>query len=432
MTAGLLAFKAAALTAKLGFLELKGGVLTIQKVMALFKGKTALAGVEAVGFAGKVKGVAKSVTGYFGGIGSAAGGVGRAFGQMFSGTKIGGAFSKIGGAAGGVFSKLFSGMGGVATRAFTGVAGTITNILGKAGTAVAAGPLGKIGSVIGKGFGKIGTLIAPLQKLGGAILGPFSGILGKVLPVVGVISLIVAAVQILRDNLDKVREVVGRVFGDAGLVIFDKVVAAITNIGDTIRNVFTDGNLGGARQFLISLFGEEATGVIDGAITILQTVWNIISGFIEFVNTYVRPIVEQIFSFIVGTVLPQIAQAFAEWAPTIASILQGLAEVVSTIATAIMAVIQLLIKQPGGGSTVYGWVNAADVQAVGSGTTAPKMRVGAKVKYSGPLYRDSNGGGKGKTVNGTYTVKYYYTGRKCGVHIDGLGWVPESGCTVIG
>lgn len=307
VTAGLLAFKAAALTAKLGFLELKGDVLTIQKVMALFKGKTALAGVEAVGFAGKVKGVAKSVTGYFGGIGSAAGGVGRAFGQMFSGTKIGGAFSKIGGAAGGVFSKLFSGMGGVATRAFTGVAGTITNILGKAGTAVAAGPLGKIGSVIGKGFGKIGTMIAPLQKLGGAILGPFSGILGKVLPVVGVISLIVAAVQILRDNLDKVREVVGRVFGDAGLVIFEKVVAAITNIGDTIRNVFTDGNLGGARQFLINLFGEEATGVI------------------------------------VGTVLPQIAQAFAEWAPTIASILQGLAEVVSTIATAIMAVIQFLM-----------------------------------------------------------------------------------------
>ena len=343
VTAGLLAFKAAALTAKLGFLELKGGVLTIQKVMALFKGKTALAGVEAVGFAGKVKGVAKSVTGYFGGIGSAAGGVGRAFGQMFSGTKIGGAFSKIGGAAGGVFSKLFSGMGGVATRAFTGVAGTITNILGKAGTAVAAGPLGKIGSVIGKGFGKIGTLIAPLQKLGGAILGPFSGILGKVLPVVGVISLIVAAVQILRDNLDKVREVVERVFGKAGLDVFNGIVDAITNIGDTIRNVFTDGNLGGARQFLINLFGEEATGVIDGAITILQTVWNILSGFIEFVNTYVRPIVEQIFSFIVGTVLPQIAQAFAEWAPTIASILQGLAEVVSTIATAIMAVIQFLM-----------------------------------------------------------------------------------------
>lgn len=343
VTAGLLAFKVATLTVRLGIQETYRDVKLVQKFFALFKTKTALASVESIGFGSKIKGVAKSVAGYFGGIGSAAGGVGQAFGGMFSGTKIGGLFSKVGGAAGGVFSKLFSGMGGVATRAFTGVAGTITNILGKAGTAVAAGPLGKIGSVIGKGFGKIGTLIAPLQKLGGAILGPFSGILGKVLPVVGVISLIVAAVQILRDNLDKVREVVGRVFGDAGLVIFDKVVAAITNIGDTIRNVFTDGNLGGARQFLINLFGEEATGVIDGAITILQTVWNILSGFIEFVNTYVRPIVEQIFSFIVGTVLPQIAQAFAEWAPTIASILQGLAEVVSTIATAIMAVIQFLM-----------------------------------------------------------------------------------------
>lgn len=343
VTGGLLAFKAATLTAKLGFLELKGGVLTIQKVMALFQAKTALAGVEAIGFSSKIKGVAKSVTGYFGGIGSAAGGVGRAFGQMFSGTKIGGLFSKVGGGIGGAFSKVFSGIGGVATQAFTGVAGKAASIFGKAGTAIAAGPLGKIGSVVASGFGKVTSLFGPLQKLGSAVLGPFSGVLGKVLPVVGVISLIVAGIQILRDNLDKVREVVGKVFGEAGLVVFDKVVAAVTNIGNTIKNIFTDGNLGGARDFLINLFGEEATGVIDGAIMILQTLWNILSGFIEFVNTYVRPIVEQIFTFIVQTVLPQIAQSFAEWAPTIASILQGLATVVSTIATAIMQVIQFLM-----------------------------------------------------------------------------------------
>ena len=96
-----------------------------------------------------------------------------------------------------------------------------------------------------------------------------------------------------------------------------------------------------------------------------------------------------------------------------------------------------LKAEPGGGSTVCGWVDAADVQAVGgtsagSGTTAAKMRVGARVQYSGPLYRDSNGNGQGKTVNGAFTVKYYYPGRKCGVHIDGLGWVPESACSVIG
>lgn len=343
VTGGLLAFKAAALTAKLGFHKLYGGVLTVRNVLDLFKGKTALASVEAMSFSSKVKGIAKSITGYFRGIGSAAGGVGRAFGQMFSGTKIGGLFSKIGGGVGGVFSKVFSGIGGVATQAFTGVAGKATSIFGKAGTAIAAGPLGKIGSVVASGFGKVTSLFGPLQKLGGAVLGPFGGILGKILPVVGVITLIISAVQILRDNLDKVREVIRNVFGDAGVEVFNKVVDAISNIGNTIKGIFTDGNLGGARDFLINLFGEEATGVIDGAITILQTLWNILSGFIEFVNTYVRPIVEQIFTFIVQTVLPQIAQAFADWAPTIASILQGLATVVSTIATAIMQVIQFLM-----------------------------------------------------------------------------------------
>ncbi len=70
--------------------------------------------------------------------------------------------------------------------------------------------------------------------------------------------------------------------------------------------------------------------------------------------------------------------------------------------------------------------------SAGSGTAVPKMRVGAKVQYSGPLYRDSNGNGQGKTVNGTFTVKYYYPGHKCGVHVDGLGWVPESACSVVG
>lgn len=94
-----------------------------------------------------------------------------------------------------------------------------------------------------------------------------------------------------------------------------------------------------------------------------------------------------------------------------------------------------LIAQGGSGSTVYGWVDLADVQGANTpagAATAPKMRVGARVRYSGPLYRDSNGNGQGMNVNGTYTVKYYYPGRKCGVHVDGLGWVPESACSVVG
>lgn len=64
---------------------------------------------------------------------------------------------------------------------------------------------------------------------------------------------------------------------------------------------------------------------------------------------------------------------------------------------------------------------------------APKMRVGAKVQYSGRLYGNSNGGGPGRTVSGSYTVSRYLKGKKCGVLLNsGLGWVPESACKVIG
>lgn len=88
-----------------------------------------------------------------------------------------------------------------------------------------------------------------------------------------------------------------------------------------------------------------------------------------------------------------------------------------------------LIREPDSVSTVYGWVDAADIQTIAERN--PGMKVGVRVQYSGPLYRDSYGNGKGKTVSGTYTVKRYAPGRKCGVQIDELGWVPESDCQIL-
>lgn len=298
VTTGLLAFKAATLTAKLGFLELRSNVLMLQKVMAVFKGKTALAGVETVRFSDKARKAAKRVTGYFGGIGNAAGGVRKSIGQIFSGTKIG----NPGGAIGGTFSKMFSGIGGIATRVFAGTAGKISGIFSKAGTAIAAGPLGKIGGVIAKGLGKLTPLLAPLKNLGVAILGPFSGVLGKIVPIIGVITLIVAAIQLLRENLDKVRAVIRAVFGDAGVAVFNKMLASVTKIGNTIKGIFSDGNLGGVRSFLINLFGEGATETIDKSI-----------------------------------------QTFTGWATTIASIIQGAATVISSVAGIVVQIIQFLM-----------------------------------------------------------------------------------------
>ena len=334
-----LGLKAAGQAAKIGFLELNGARLTIQKGFEGIRTVFNLARIDSAGFSGTLKGVAKNVIGYFGGIGSAAGGAGRAFSGLFSGTKIGNLFSGIGGAAGGLFSKAFSGIGGLAT----GAAGKVTGIFAKAGSKIAAGPLGKIGGVVGKGFGKLTTMIAPLQKLGGAILGPFGGIAGKILPVVGVIGLIIAAVQIFRDHLDDIRAGVEKVFGPAGGAVFDNIVGVITNIGNTIKGIFSDGNLASAREFINGIFGEQGVAVFDTFVSIMQTVGGVIGQFISFIDTSVKPVIEELFAFIVTTVLPQIAQTFVEWGPTITGVIQSIWEIFQTVATAVMGIIQALM-----------------------------------------------------------------------------------------
>jgi len=334
-----LGLKAAGQAAKIGFLELNGARLTIQKGFEGIRTVFNLARIDSAGFSGTLKGVAKNVIGYFGGIGNAAGGVGRAFTSLFSGTKIGNLFSGIGGAAGGLFSKAFSGIGGLAT----GAAGKVTSIFARAGSKIAAGPLGKIGGVVGKGFSKLTTMIAPLQKLGGAILGPFGGIAGKILPVVGVIGLIIAAIQIFRDHLDDIRNGIEKVFGPAGVAVFDKIVGVITNIGDTIKGIFSDGNLASAREFINGIFGEQGVAVFDTFVSIMQTVGGVIGQFISFIDTSVKPVIEELFAFIVTTVLPQIAQTFVEWGPTITGVIQSIWEIFQTVATAVMGIIQALM-----------------------------------------------------------------------------------------
>lgn len=66
-----------------------------------------------------------------------------------------------------------------------------------------------------------------------------------------------------------------------------------------------------------------------------------------------------------------------------------------------------------------------------SKTPTKEFRVGAKVKYSGYVYLDSYGTGRGKKVSGTYEITRYIKERKCGVHIGSLGWVAEGNCKLV-
>jgi GH25 family lysozyme M1 (1,4-beta-N-acetylmuramidase) len=77
-----------------------------------------------------------------------------------------------------------------------------------------------------------------------------------------------------------------------------------------------------------------------------------------------------------------------------------------------------------------GWVPVSSCKIIFSTAPADHSKVvvkGGKVRYSGPLYADSYGNGKGKTVSGTFSVQRVISGRKCGVLLP-AGWVPESAC----
>lgn len=188
-----------------------------------------------------------------------------------------------------------------------------------------AGSIGLLGKIknLGKSFGTLGGLKN--------LLGPLGGIAGKILPVVGVVTAVITVVQLLRKNFDKVREAVGRIFGDKGLEIFDKIVAAVSAAGDAIKNVFSGGNMDAARQKIESIFGTKGTAVFDGFIRAAQTVGSAIGSLVGFITEHVVPVAEQVLGVIVSDVIPGIVSGIQQAAPVIMQIVQSIANFIAGI-----------------------------------------------------------------------------------------------------
>lgn len=282
VAAALAGMKVAGLTAKLGFLHISSGIKDAQKILELFK-------IKAIGLSG------------------------------------------IGSKVVGFITKPFSGIGGILGKALSGIGGI-----------VARSPLGSIGRVVASSFGKIGSFIAPvgniikkalgpLGKIGSTLLGPLGGIAGKFLPVVGVITAVITAVQLLRKHFDKVREAVGKIFGEKGLEIFDKIVAVVTSVGETIKGVFSDGNLGAARDKIQEIFGEKGVAVFDTFAGVFQKVVAAAGQFVGFVTTHIVPVVERVLNVLITTVIPGIISGVQAAAPVVMEVFQAIADFIGGI-----------------------------------------------------------------------------------------------------
>lgn len=296
-------------------------------------------------------GLANSRVGqWLGGIGSAMGNFGTAVGNTRAGGAVSGLLGNIGNAAGGFLSQATLGL---RTRAAgLGAAGIIQGSVIQQGL---SGLLGKasglVGGIASSGAGKaVGAGAGLLGSIWGPIAGGFGSLLAGALPVVGVISAIIAVVSILGDNLEGIRTIIGNVFGEQGLAVFDKFTSTLAGVGNFISGLFVDGGvakaLSGFREMLFGDGGifagnDAAAGAFDGIVMVIQSVMSVVGQLVNFANTTVKPIIESIFTFITQTVVPVILQTISAAAPYISGIISGIGTAIMTVAQIIGQAIQM-------------------------------------------------------------------------------------------
>ena len=215
--------------------------------------------------------------------------------------------------------------------------------LARGTTAIAGGAAGWLGNALPAGAGLLGSIWGPMAS-------GFGGLLSGALPIVGVISSIIAVVSILGDHLEDIRGIVGKVFGDEGLAVFDSFIGRLQNIGNFISGLFKDGGVAEAlaplRETVVGMFGDGAGAAFDGLVQILQSVMGVAGQVVTFANTTVKPIIQDIFGFITQTVVPILLQTFTSAAPAISGIISGLGSAVmfcmQIIGTAIQAALPII------------------------------------------------------------------------------------------
>ena len=247
-----------------------------------------------------------------------------------------GAIGKVQNIAG----KITGGIGGAIGKGIGAISGAAGNLV--TGT-IGSGGLDLI-SAVGGNIASLTSRLPAAANLIGTAFGPLTGIFGSILssalPIVAVVSSIIAVISIMGDHLDDVRAAIGNVFGEQGLAVFDGAKAAIQNVGDTIAQAFSPEKLATVRSAITGMFGEGAGAAFDGVVQIVQSVVGVLGQLVTFSTTYVKPIITEIFGFVTQTVLPGIMQAFSTAAPYISQIVSGLGSVILQVATMIAQAIQ--------------------------------------------------------------------------------------------
>lgn len=182
---------------------------------------------------------------------------------------------------------------------------------------------GFFGAGLSAAFGKNGLNLpgAGMKTLGifGKLGGGFMSLLGTFGPAITSLGTMVAVVSLLGDHFEDVRNIVGQIFGEGGLAVFDRFTGKISGISDTIKQVFgqltTPEGLQSIQQKLsgFNIGGLNLGDVFGAAMPAIQTVMPLIQSFagvfgqiVDLGVNHIKPLLVEIFGFVVNQGIPAV------------------------------------------------------------------------------------------------------------------------------
>lgn len=236
----------------------------------------------------------------------------------------------------------------------TGVLSTMAGIpmpVPAAGAMAASSAAGGISSALGTAAGVAGAAVLPVAgQVAGAAKG-VAGFLGKGFlsllstfgPAIAGLGGVIAVVSILGDNLEGIRTVVGNIFGPAGVQVLDNFVGGVTNIGNAIQNALSPAGLANIQQAITSTFGPGAGQAFATLIPLIQTVTGIFGQIVDLGVNHMKPLIEEIFTFLTGTLFPAVVPLLQTVIGLVGTTLVNAVAVIVDVVKAVLPAIEPII-----------------------------------------------------------------------------------------
>lgn len=323
---------------------------------------------------------------YVSGVGQSLGNLKNAVVGFGSNNPVGRFIAKTGGVAG----QILSGIAGPNGLDLGGMVGSVKNFLGagktvigtglnnawqtvsqsRVGSAVlgagskVAGVASKVGGGVlstakgalnigGAGLNVLGTAVGPVaSKLGSG----FMSLLGMFGPAITSLGTMVAVVSLLGDHFEDVRNIVGAVFGEGGLAVFDQFTGKIAGIGDLAKQVFgqlsTPEGLQSIQEKLSAFnIGGLNLGDVFGAMTpAIQTVMPLIQSFagvfsqiVDLGVNHIKPVLTEIFGFIINEGIPAVMPLLSTVASLVGTTLVNAIKVAVDLVGKVLPVVEPVI-----------------------------------------------------------------------------------------